>query len=203
MQSQQEMSNLEEQKVRLIRRIHENGLGAAYFRAKNNDMSVHNDSYWDLVIGKAVTKLAYEMHKGKVPHLVEEYLKQHYEQESAHSSMFQITVRNPLALKIANFHKRMLREHGLVQYFACFGLFGERMALADGAFFHAQGDPHGTPEGFKDELHHVTWPLVLITILNPKIQELEDAIMCQEEFLKMVSSGAQKSSQAHEMLRGV
>lgn len=176
----------DDRKLRLIREIHENGLQAAYFRAQNKEMPQHNDSYWDLVIGKAVTKLAYEMYKGKVPNVVEEYLKQHYEQESGHSAMFQITERSPLALEIADFHKKVLRNHGLVQYLSCFGLFGERMALADGAFFHARSDPHGTPEGFKDELHHVSWPLVLLMVLNPSIEELEDALECQKEFLKII-----------------
>ena len=154
-------------------------------------MPQHNDSYFDLVIGRAVTKLAYEMHKGKVPVVVEEYLKQHYDQESQHSVMFEITEKSPLALRIAAFHKKILREHGLVQYFACFGLFGERMALADGAFFHAKNDPHGTAEGFRDELHHVSWPLVLIMLLEPKVEELEDAIECQNLFLQMMH-GSQK-----------
>ncbi len=188
MQSEQISPNLDEDELRLLRQIHENGLKAAYLRAKNREMPIHNDSYWDLVIGKAVTKLAYEMHKGRVPLLVEEYLRQHYEQESGHSAMFQIRDRNPLALKIANFHKKILREHGLVQYFSCFGLFGERMALADGAFFHADRDPHGTPEGFRDELHHVSWPLVLITVLNPTKDVLEDALVCQKEFLNIMNA---------------
>lgn len=203
MQREQVSFNVDEQKMRLLMQIHENGLSAAYFRAKNKEMSSHNDSYWDLVIGKAVTKLAYEMHKGKVPIVVEEYLKQHYDQESKHSSMFQIVERNRLAINIANFHKKILREHGLVQYFSCFGLFGERMALADGAFFHAESDPHGTPEGFKDELHHVTWPLVLITILNPTVEELEDAIHCQEEFFNVINGHSKRSDKVRKESIGV
>ncbi|HZW55395.1 MAG TPA: hypothetical protein VFF30_03820 [Nitrososphaerales archaeon] len=173
-----------ERRLRLLREIHDNGLRATHFRAQNKTMS-HNDSYWDLVIGKAVTKLAYEMYRERVPSIVEEYLRQHYEQESEHSAMFEITERNPIALRIADFHKKILRKHGLVQYFSCFGLLGERMALADGAFFHAERDPHGTPEGFRDELHHVSWPLVLIVALNPSVEELEDAIECQKKFLKI------------------
>lgn len=183
---------MDSEKLSLLRLVHENGLTAAYLRASNSSMSEHNDSYWDMVIGKAVTKLAYEMHKGKVPQIVEEYLKQHYEQEFQHSEMFQITKRDPLALRIADFHKKILKEHGLVQYFSCFGLLGERMALADGAFFHAEGDPHGTPQGFKDELHHVSWPLVLIVLLNPTLQELKDAIECQKAFLEMMGNRSRK-----------
>ena len=57
-------------------------MSAAYFRAQNKEMPDHNDSYLDSVIGKAVTKLAYEMHEGKVPLAVEECLKKHFDQES-------------------------------------------------------------------------------------------------------------------------
>jgi hypothetical protein len=168
----------------LLWRIHANSLEAMRLVADSDTSQNHNDSYFDLRIGQATTQLAYSLYKGKVPPLVEEFLKKHHEDESIDAKMFLPYKRNEMADKIAEYHQKILREHGLVSYFACMPLFGERMSLAEAHYHRYEDDPHATKEGFIREFWHCTTPLILIPQLEPTEDQLKQALEDQSKFIE-------------------
>jgi hypothetical protein len=172
----------------LLWQIHQSSLQAMRLVADSDTSENHNDSYFDLKIGQATTQLAYSMYKGKVPELVEKFLKQHHEDESLDAKMFQPYKRNQMADIIAAHHQKVLKEHGLISYFACMPLFGERMSLAEAHYHCYSDDPHATKEGFIREFWHCTTPLILIPMLEPTEDELRQALADQAVFIERLKS---------------
>jgi hypothetical protein len=181
----------------ILVRIHMNGVAAMQVVANSGTSHSHNTSYFDLKIGMATTKMALELYKGKVPRLVEQFLQEHYEQETYHATMFELK-KDELADNIGNYHQRILKNHGLISYLACMPLLGERMALAEAFYFHYSDDPHAAKDGFWQEFVHSSTPLILISMLEPSLEELEQALHDQTEFLELVKQGYAKGKSRNE-----
>jgi hypothetical protein len=179
---------LDETKSKLLYQINLNGIYAMHRvarRAGNNAGGNHNTSYFDCVIGNRITSMALEMFRGKVPDVVYNFIKNHHSHEVCHCCMGPSYTPAEFAERVATFHQKIMREHGIVSYFACMPLLGERIALATAFFGRNDDDPHTTVTGFLDEFYHCTTPLVLLASLDPTEEELRKAISDQEEFLKM------------------
>lgn len=178
---------LSERKYELIMRIHENGMRAMLGVTKQPDWKSkpHPTAYFDCKIGARVSRLAYDLFPD-APAPVKQFLRLHHMHELCHCTMERHPLPVQLADRISDFVERVIREHGLVAYFAVAQLGGERSALGVTLFGRFDDDPHTTVKGGLDEFYHATTPLLLLAYMNPSEAELETAIHDQEEFLKMM-----------------
>ena len=177
---------LDERRLQLLLRIHENGLRAFLGVTKHEDWKSrpHNTSYFDCVIGARLARLAYERFRD-VPEPVRNFLRLHHVHELCHCTMERRPVPQPLADRISEFIERVLLEHGLVAYLACAPLTAERSAFGVAMFGRFDDDPHTTTKGALDEFYHTTTPLLLLAYLSPSEEELEQAIRDQEDLLQI------------------
>jgi hypothetical protein len=180
--------NLDELRSKLIYEINLNGIYAMHRvarRAGKNAGGNHNTSYFDCVIGNRITSMALEIFEDQVPTIVYDFIINHHSHEVCHCCMGPSYTPSEFADKIASFHQKIMKEHGIVSYFACMPLLGERIALATAFFGRNEDDPHTTVTGFLDEFYHCTTPLILLASLDPTEEHLRLAISDQEEFLRM------------------
>lgn len=171
----------------LLLRIHENGMRAMLGVTKQPDWKSkpHPTAYFDCIIGARVSRLAYDLYPD-APEPIRQFLRLHHLHELCHCTMERRPLPVHLADRISEFVERILRDHGLVSYFAVAQLGGERSALGVTLFGRFDDDPHTTVKGGIDEFYHATTPLLLLAYLNPSETELEQAIKDQEEFLRMM-----------------
>jgi hypothetical protein len=180
---------LNEMEAELLYRINLNGIYGMHRTARQiileGKTGSRNTSYFDCVIGNRITSMALEIFEGKVPETVYSFIKNHHSHEVCHCRMGPSYVPVDFAERVALFHRRIMAEHGIVSYFACMPLLGERMALATAFFGRSDDDPHTTIVGFLDEFYHCTAPLVLLALLGPTEEQLRQAIKDQEEFMNL------------------
>ena len=178
---------LDERKLELLLRIHENGMRALLGVTKHDDWKArpHNTSYFDCVIGARLARMAYAKFVD-APEPVRNFLRLHHIHELCHCTMERRPVPQPLADRISGFLEKVLLEHGLVAYLACAQLTAERSAFGVALFGRFDDDPHTTTKGGIDEFYHTTTPLLLLAYLSPSEEELEQAIHDQEEFLGLL-----------------
>ncbi len=178
---------LDERKLALLMRIHENGMRALLGVTKHEDWKsrTHNTSYFDCVIGARLARIAYDRFKD-APEPVRNFLRLHHVHEVCHCTMERRPVPQPLADRISGLLERILDEHGLVSYLACAPLTAERSAFGVALFGRFDDDPHTTTKGGLDEFYHTTTPLLLLAYLAPSEEELERAVKDQDEVLQLM-----------------
>jgi len=181
--AKESISDLRDQKFDLLYKIHLNGIHAMHRVARDADRP-HNTAYWDCVIGCRVSSMALEFFKDRVPDRIYNFLEVHFTHEACHCCMGPSIVPAEIADRISNFHQQLIREHGIVSYLACMPLMGERMALAGSLFHHFKDDPHATVVGGLDEFYHTSTPLLLLSYLNPTVEELQLALDDQERYMR-------------------
>ncbi|HZY92430.1 MAG TPA: hypothetical protein VFG07_06635 [Thermoplasmata archaeon] len=178
---------LDERKLELLLRIHENGMRAMLGVTKHDDWKSrpHNTSYFDCIIGARLARMAYDRFTD-APEPVRNFLRLHHVHELCHCTMERRPVAQPLADRISGLLEKILNEHGLVAYLACAPLTAERSAFGVALFGQFNDDPHTTTKGGLDEFYHTTTPLLLLAYLAPSEEELEQALRDQGEVLQLM-----------------
>ena len=178
---------LDERRLELLLRIHENGMRAMLGVTKHDDWKdrPHNTSYFDCVIGARLARMAYDRYRD-APEPVRNFLRLHHVHELCHCTMERRPVPQPLADRISTFLEKVINEHGLVAYLACAPLTAERSAFGVAMVGRFDDDPHTTTKGGIDEFYHTTTPLLLLAYLAPSEAELEQAVADQEAFLALM-----------------
>lgn len=166
---------LSDGKLTIILRIVRNGIAIMhrFARMSSDPGRPHNTSAWDCAIGLRNTSTALKLYGDKVPRFVRETLEVHMRQEKCHCCFRTRTIAEDLAIKISEFHDRVLREHGLLSYLACMPLGGERAALAEAIFYRYPDDPHATVQGTLAEVYHQSLALVDLILLAESASEEE------------------------------
>ena len=179
---------LEDEKLEVVHQIIRNGIAIMHRISRLPSEHPHNTSAWDCAIGLRNTTTALELYGKTVPEFVRNTLEIHLRQEKCHCCFKTKAMTEELAVKISDFHDRVLREHGLLSYLACMPLGGERAALAEAVFFHYPDDPHASLQGALSEVYHQTLAVIDLMILAEynTLEKLKQAETDQREVMKML-----------------